>query len=100
MLRVDTRYCMYWFLNHLYKWTHKHPHNIVNEYTLVYRPIYINKLSTFGKIYHTVNHLRSFLSPGHLVTQSLGHSVTLSSCHPSCQPVRLSVFNIANGWTD
>ena len=44
---------------------------------------------SIGKIYHTVNRLRSFLSLGHLVTwslghlvtRSLGHSVTRSLCH-------------------
>ena len=53
------------------------------------------------KIYHTVNCLRSFLSPnhsvctwslGHLVTQSLDHSVTLSLSHS------VTIFNITTNW--
>ena len=39
------------------------------SYIIVRTNIYI-------EIYHTVNRLRSFLSLGHLVTRSLGHSVT------------------------
>ena len=36
---------------------------------------YYTTLIIISKIYHTVNRLRSFLSLGHLVTWSLGHSV-------------------------
>ena len=44
-----------------------------------------------NKIYHTVNRLRSFLSPSHSVTRSLVNSFTLSLCHSVTQSLGHSV---------
>ena len=48
------------------------------------------------KIYHTVNRLRSFLSPSHSVTRSLGHSVTRSLGHLITRSLSHSVLQSSN----